>query len=96
MDDKQLNATLKAHSEAFHQYFYFRDPASSQKKPVLSAQAQAALQKLRAEADRVRDPGGPIRNYGDALDIWAETNHPQIDADTMSRYVIRDLMTAHR
>lgn len=94
MDDKHLNATLKAHSEALHQYF--SDPASSRKEPVLSAQVQAALNKLRTEANRVPDPGGPIGNYGDALHVWAKANHPEIDGGVMARFVIRGLMTAHR
>lgn len=94
MDDKHLSATLKAHSEALHQYF--SAAASSGREPVLSAEAQAALDKLRAEANRVRDPGGPIGNYGDALHVWAEANHPEIDAGVMARFVIRGLMTAHR
>lgn len=60
-------------------------PAMQGEKPALPAQAQAAINKLQAEANRVPDPGGPLANYSAALATWAAANHPDIDSMEMNR-----------
>jgi hypothetical protein len=94
MEDKELNKVLRAYSEAWRRYVSV--PTSPRVEPVLSAKARAAINKLRAEANRdVPDPGGPINNYSDALDAWAAANHPEIDSFQMSRHITYKLVFAH-
>lgn len=94
MNDEELNTTLRAHSEAWRQYT--SAPAGVGVKPALPAQARAAINKLRVEASRVPDPGGPINNYSRALAAWAAANHPMIDSIEMDRHVTEKLVFDHR
>lgn len=94
MDDGELNTALRAYSEAWRQYISM--PASLRVEPVLPAKARAAINKLRAEADRVQDPGGPINNYSDALAAWAAANHPRIDSNEMFMHIVDKLIFDHR
>jgi hypothetical protein len=96
MDDQELNAVLKRYSEAWRRYM--SPPAVMQgEKPALPAQAQAAINTLRAEADRaVPDPGGPLTNYSAALYAWAAANHPDIDPMEMNRHILDKLIIDHR
>ena len=94
MDDQELNAVLKRYSEAWRQYM--SPPAMQGEKPALPAQAQAAINKLQAEANRVPDPGGPLTHYGAALAAWAAANHPDIDSMEMNRHILDKLVLDHR
>ena len=94
MDDQELNAVLKHHSEAWRRYL--SPPALQGEKPALPAQAQAAINKLQAEANRVPDPGGPLTNYSAALAAWAEANHPDIDSMEIKRHILDKLVLDHR
>jgi len=60
------------------------------------AKARAAINKLRAEAAHVPDPGGPIGNYSDALAAWAAANHPKIDPHEMFMHIVDKLIFDHR
>lgn len=93
MDDKELNRALRAYSEAWRRYISV--PASPRVEPKLHSEARAAINKLRAEAERVRDPGGPLSNYSDALAAWAAANHPEIDSSEMSRHINEKLVLNH-
>ncbi|WP_457963494.1 hypothetical protein M1E17_18960 [Arthrobacter sp. D1-29] len=97
MDDKELNRALRAYSEAWRRYVAtLADPASPRVEPKLHSAVQAAINKLRTEAERVvRDPGGPLSNYSDALATWAEANHPEIDSSEMSRHITEKLVLDH-
>lgn len=53
----------------------------------------AAIRALPAEAERVPDPGGPIKNYIDAISAWEKT-HPEIDPRAMST-ITDPLVRAH-
>jgi hypothetical protein len=64
-------------------------------EPKLHPDAQKAINKLRTEAERVRDPGGPLSNYSDALAAWAAANHPEIDSSEMSRHITNKLELDH-
>ncbi|MFP5312546.1 MAG: hypothetical protein ACLGH7_09105 [Actinomycetes bacterium] len=94
MDDQELNAVLKRYSGAWRRYM--SRPAMQGEKPALPAQAQAAINKLQAEANRVPDPGGPLTNYSAALAGWAAANHPDIDSMEMSRHILDKLVLDHR
>lgn len=94
MDDQELNAVLRAYSEAWSRYI--SPPALQGVKPLLPAQAQAAINKLQAEASRVPDPGGPLSNYSDALAAWAAAHHPEIDWLEMNRHILHKLIFDHR
>lgn len=94
MDDQELNAVLKRYSEAWSRYM--SSPVTQRVKPVLPAQAQAAINNLQAEANRVPDPGGPLTNYSDALAAWAAANHPDIDSMEMNRHILDKLIIDHR
>jgi hypothetical protein len=95
MDDDELITALRAYSEGWRQYISM--PASLRVKPVLPpAQVRAAIDKLRAEADRVQDPGGPISNYIDELAAWAKANHPRIDSNEMFVHILDKLIFDHR
>lgn len=94
MDDKELNKVLKVHSEAWRQYISV--PTIPPVEPKLSTDVRAAINKLRAEADHVPDPGGPLSNYSDALAAWAAASHPEIDWLEMDRYVVDKLIFDHR
>lgn len=94
MDDDELNTALRAYSEAWRRYV--SSPASLGVEPVLPARARAAVNKLRAEAVRVPDPGGPLSNYSDALTAWAAANHPRIDSNEVSRHIVDKLIFDHR
>lgn len=94
MDDQELNAVLRAYSEAWSRYI--SPPALQGVEPRLPAQAQAAINKLQTEASRVPDPGGPLSNYSDALAAWAGANHPKIDWLEMNRHVLHKLIFDHR
>ncbi|WP_426002646.1 hypothetical protein ACPFL9_11015 [Paenarthrobacter sp. NyZ202] len=89
MDDNELNAALRAYSEAQDRYTSL--PAPKGAEPALPAQAQAAITKLRNEAYVVPIPGGPIQNYDYALRAWAAVNHPDIDAEEIYRHVLSRL-----
>lgn len=94
MVDEELSAALRAYSEACYQYRY--DATRRRGEAVLSKKERflaivgfdrgqelwAAIRALQAEADRVPDPGGPIKNYIDALHAWAAT-HPEVDPREM-------------
>ncbi len=95
MNDKQLNAALRSHSKAWHKYL--ADPANRGEEPVLPTQVRAAINEVRAEARRrVRDSGGPLSDYSDALSAWAAANHPDIDSYEMYRHITSDLIRDHR
>lgn len=94
MDDQELNAVLRGYSQAWSRYV--SPPAMQGVKPRLPAQAQAAINKLQAEAGRVPDPGGPLSNYSDALAAWAAVNHPEIDWLEMNRHILHKLVFDHR
>jgi hypothetical protein len=95
MDDKELNKVLRAYSEKWRRYVSVR--ASPRVEPKLHPEAQAAINKLQTEAERhVRDPGGPLSNYSDALAAWAAANHPEIDSSEMSRHITAKLVFDHR
>lgn len=94
MDDQELNAVLKRYSEACRQYI--SPPAMQGENPALPAQAQAAINKLQAEANRVPDPGGPLTHYSAALAAWAAANHPDIDSMEMNRHILDKLVLDHR
>lgn len=89
MDDNELNAVLRAYSEACDRYTSL--PAPKGAEPALPAQAQAAIRKLEAEASYVPLVGGPITNYDNALRAWAAVNHPDINAPEMYRHVLSKL-----
>lgn len=93
MDDQELNKVLRAYSEAWRRYA--SGQASPRVEPKLRPEARAAIDKLRAEANRVPDPGGPITNYGAALDAWAAANHPEIDSSEMWMHVTDKLVFEH-
>jgi hypothetical protein len=42
------------------------------------------LRALEAEANHVRDPGGPITDYSAVLYAWAAT-HPEVPANELRR-----------
>ena len=52
------------------------------------------VRALQAEADRVPDPGGPVKNYIDALHAWAAT-HPEVDPNEMGA-ITSPLIRDHR
>lgn len=106
MVDEELSAALRAYSEAWFQFRY--DPARQSGESVPSVKERflaavgsdrgpelwAAICALQAEADRVPDPGGPIRNYIDALHAWADT-HPEVDPSEMGA-ITSPLIGDHR
>lgn len=94
MEDQELNAVLRACSEAWSRYI--SPPAMQGPEPVLPARARAAINKLEAEASRVPDPGGPLSNYSDALKAWAVANHPEIDWLEMHRHIVDRLIFNNR
>jgi len=94
MDDDELNTALRTYSEAWRQYISM--PANLRVEPILPAKARAAINKLRAEAAHVPDPGGPIGNYSDALAAWAAANHPKIDPHEMFMHIVDKLIFDHR
>lgn len=94
MDDKELNNVLRTYSEKWRRYVSV--PASPRVEPKLQPEAQAGINKLRTEAERVPDPGGPLSNYSDALAEWAAANHPEIDWPEMHRHILDKLIFDHR
>ncbi|MEJ1179266.1 MULTISPECIES: hypothetical protein [unclassified Pseudarthrobacter] len=94
MDDKELNKVLRAYSEAWRRYISV--PTSPRVEPKLHPEARAAINKLRTEAERVPDLGGPILNYSHALAAWAAANHPEIDSSEMSRHITDKLVFDQR
>ncbi|UNK46916.1 hypothetical protein [Arthrobacter sulfonylureivorans] len=106
MVDDELSAALRAYREAWHDYTH--DPARRRGESVPSGderflaeigaergqQLLAAVRALRAEAQRVPDPGGPLGSYADALADWAAT-HPEVDRSEMRR-ITRELLWAQR
>ena len=95
MDDPELTVVLKRYSEAWSRYIMSPRPVQGE-KPALPAQAQAAISRLRAEADRVPDPGGPLTNYSAALAAWAAANHSDLDSMEMNRHILDKLIFDHR
>lgn len=106
MVDEELSAALRAYSEAWYQYHY--DAMRRRGEAVLSARERflsaigsdrgqelwATIRALQAEADRVPDPGGSVKNYIDALHAWAAT-HPEIDPSEMGA-ITSPLIRDHR
>ncbi|WP_458112136.1 hypothetical protein M1D88_18085 [Arthrobacter sp. R1-13] len=94
MEDEELNRALKANSAAWRRYISVK--TIPRVEPKLHPEVQAAINKLQTEAERaVRDPGGPLSNYSDALAAWAAANHPEIDSSEMSRHVTHKLVLDH-
>ncbi|MBG6218625.1 hypothetical protein IWX75_003112 [Arthrobacter sp. CAN_A6] len=53
------------------------------------------LQKLAAEAEKIRDPGGPLLGaYSEALEAWAAT-HPEVPYRRLQPIIDR-LLREHR
>jgi hypothetical protein len=94
MDDQELNKVLRGYSEAWSRYISV--PTSPRVEPALPPEARSAINRLRAEANRVPDPGGPLSNYSDALAVWAAANHPEIDWLELHRHVLDKLIFDHR
>lgn len=94
MDDQELNKVLRAYSETWSRYISV--PTNPRLEPALPTEARSAINKLRAEANRVPDPGGPLSNYSDALAVSAAANHPEIDGLKLHRHVLDKLIFDHR
>lgn len=106
MVDEEPSAALNACAEARHQYHY--DAVRRRGEAVVSAKERfpaavgsdrgqklwAAVRALQAEAEQVPDPGGPIKNYNDALIVW-EATHPEVDPRAMDA-ITTPLIHDHR
>lgn len=106
MVNEELSAALKAYGEAYRQWRY--DPARMRGESVPSSYERflaavgsergpdlwAAIRALKAEAERVPDPGGPIKNYIDAISAWEKT-HPEVDPRAMGT-ITNPLVRDHR
>ncbi|TLM73143.1 hypothetical protein [Pseudarthrobacter sp. NamB4] len=103
MVDEELSAALAAYRDALEQYQ--KEPAHKPGETPTPDERFLAdfgtergqtflptIHALHAEARRVRDPGGPLGNYSNALVAWADT-HPEVDRQVLHR-LIRELLWA--
>lgn len=106
MVNEELSAALEVYREAWWQWRYGPERMRGEAVPSLEERflaavgsergpdLWAAIRALQAEAERVPDPGGPLKNYIDAISAWAKT-HPEVDPSAMTT-ITRPLIRDHR